>query len=343
MTKSSNFVRLHLNLQQPLIGISAIAGVLVLILMATLYPFEWLPPRTHNGASYHAGGGIEFLDMGLARTAAAPPWVAQTIRANKLAIELTVDAASDQQWGPARILTISRDIYHRNLTIGQEGRDLSIRLRAPNTDANGIPSTMIPEVFGRPGWVTIRMNIESEHMMIWIDNDLRLDQELPAAPFKMWDASYPLALGNELSGDRAWIGKIDRAVVAVDGANIDYAAPGVLEVPERYWFFQRRFNFVPLAQTTWIDCFNNLFLFIPLGFVFGLTGRRMGWTGNWKIILFASSISAVIEMLQLGIPGRYPSLNDILFNTGGSILGLVLARWLVREHKSTLFGQSTRN
>ena len=309
------------------IGVGTTAAA---ILGVTLYPFEWAPPRTLNGAAYRAGG-LEFFDMGIARSTVAPPWLTDAIKANKLEIELTVDAASARQGGPARILTLSRDINCRNLTIGQEGRDLVIRLRTPNTDDNGMPPITISDVFGQSGWVTIRMDIGSERLTIWIDDVLTLDQPLPPAPLKRWDASYQLVLGNELTGDRAWLGKIARAVVAVGSTSIDYAAPGALEVPQPYWFFHRRFNFVPLVQTSWGDCLNNVLLFLPMGIILGLAAWRDRRWHSAKLLLLISSLSTVIEALQLCVPGRYPSLNDILFNTMGGILGLALARWLARQ------------
>ena len=330
------FAQLRFDLLPQLIGIVAIAAVLIPILVATLYPFEWVPPRTHNAAAYQRGGGLEFPDMGIARTAGPPPWLAEAIKTHKLEIALDVDAVSDHQQSPARILSLSQDIHHRNLTIDQQSRDLSIRLRTPDADESGMPPITIPGVFGQPGWVEIRLRIEPGRLMIWINGEVRINHELPEAPLKTWNSSYQLALGNEFTGDQSWLGKIGRALVTTGGTRVDYAVPGALEVPVHYWFFQRRFNFVPL-QASRRDYLNNLLLFIPLGFVLGLVARRNGWKSNCKIIVFASSISTIIEVLQLGIPGRYPSLNDILFNTGGSILGLVLARWLVRNSRSNPF------
>jgi glycopeptide antibiotics resistance protein len=49
----------------------------------------------------------------------------------------TIAAANTQQSGPARIISLSRDSLHRNLTIGQEKQDLQLRLRTPITGQNG--------------------------------------------------------------------------------------------------------------------------------------------------------------------------------------------------------------
>ncbi len=52
------------------------------------------------------------------------------------------------QYGPARIISISTDPYHRNMTIGQEGDDLVIRMRTRLSGENGRkPQLVIPDVF----------------------------------------------------------------------------------------------------------------------------------------------------------------------------------------------------
>src|SRR5262249_14999879 len=56
-----------------LVRIGATASVLIAILGATLSPFDWVPPRAINGASYRATGGLEFRDMGIAYTETPPP------------------------------------------------------------------------------------------------------------------------------------------------------------------------------------------------------------------------------------------------------------------------------
>ena len=52
---------------------------------------------------------------------------------------LITDIATDnfQQEGPARIISLSQDLHHRNLTLAQSRQDLSLRLRMPFTGDNG--------------------------------------------------------------------------------------------------------------------------------------------------------------------------------------------------------------
>jgi len=48
-----------------------------------------------------------------------------------------VRPASSRQWGPARIVTFSADSYRRNVTLGQEGDVLVLRIRTPLGGPNG--------------------------------------------------------------------------------------------------------------------------------------------------------------------------------------------------------------
>lgn len=62
---------------------------------------------------------------------------------------ITAITSSDlSQTGPARIISISKDIHHRNLTIGQQGQQLTVRLRTPITGKNGhLLSLSVPNAF----------------------------------------------------------------------------------------------------------------------------------------------------------------------------------------------------
>lgn len=69
------------------------------------------------------------------------------------------------------------------------------------------------------------------------------------------------------------------------------------------------------------NLFRNVLLFLPLGFSLGLISRRP--TSAW---VWATLGSVVIEFLQIWIPGRNPLLVDLLANSSGAAMGIVLAR-----------------
>jgi hypothetical protein len=67
---------------------------------------------------------------------------------SQFTVGITVASAEVEQAGPARIVTLSADSYQRNLTLGQSGPDLSIRVRTPATGLNGtMPQFLFPDVF----------------------------------------------------------------------------------------------------------------------------------------------------------------------------------------------------
>ncbi len=59
----------------------------------------------------------------------------------------TATSVLPRQSGPARIITLSDGPYARNLTVGQSGDDLSIRVRTPLTGDNGVvPQFYVPNL-----------------------------------------------------------------------------------------------------------------------------------------------------------------------------------------------------
>jgi VanZ family protein len=64
--------------------------------------------------------------------------------------------------------------------------------------------------------------------------------------------------------------------------------------------------------------FRKAVLFLPLG-------MASGWRGSWTL-LAAAGLAILIEAGQLVLPGRQPSITDILVETGGAWLGHVFAR-----------------
>ena len=67
----------------------------------------------------------------------------------------------------------------------------------------------------------------------------------------------------------------------------------------------------------------NLLLFAPLGGVLCL--RNWGWA---QAVATAFALSVAIELVQLVVPGRTTSVDDVIFNTLGGAVGWVLAREL---------------
>ena len=68
----------------------------------------------------------------------------------------------------------------------------------------------------------------------------------------------------------------------------------------------------------------NTLLFVPLGAALCFLGLRIRTT-----ILVAGGLAALVEVAQLLVPGRTTSVDDLLLNTLGALLGhLLVGAWL---------------
>lgn len=71
-----------------------------------------------------------------------------------------------------------------------------------------------------------------------------------------------------------------------------------------------------------VDVLGNLVLFLPLGLtVAGVVGR---WAPVGRLAaagLTGLGLSVAIELVQLGIPGRASDVDDVIFNTVGTLVG----------------------
>jgi hypothetical protein len=82
----------------------------------------------------------------------------------------------------------------------------------------------------------------------------------------------------------------------------------------------REFGCVICGDRGIADAINNVILFTPFGIALALAGARPR-----RAVLYGTLFSAVVELIQLGIPSRDPSLGDVILNATGSIGGWALA------------------
>ena len=164
---------------------------------------------------------VRWLDRGVAITAptliaAAKPTAAITDacrRSGEITIEAWITPTGLRQSGPARIFTLSADTGQRNFTVGQEEDRYIVRLRTTRTSANGTPRLETPQgslkqrlthvVYTRAG---------DGAACIYIDGDVSARGTI-AGDLSNWDPGYRLALANELTGDRPWLGEFHLAAI----------------------------------------------------------------------------------------------------------------------------------
>lgn len=155
-----------------------------------------------------------------------------------ITVEAWIQPQNLQQEGPARIVTLSDGAYDRNFTLGQ-GRwneypqdAYNMRLRSTATDLDGMP------LVSTGGGVA---KLATQHVLytrdasgaakMYVDN-VEQASGLIGGDLSNWDASFHLALGNEIGADRPWLGILhlvavyDRALAPAEVQQNFLAGPG---------------------------------------------------------------------------------------------------------------------
>jgi hypothetical protein len=114
------------------------------------------------------------------------------------------------------------------------------------------------------------------------------------------------------------------------------SGPGVdLYIPERYAIVHEKFleplweEFRPASWSYWKDVGINIGGFIPLGFFFCAYLTMTTQTSRPAIatIILGAAVSLTIEVLQSFLPTRDSGMTDLITNTLGTSLGVILYRW----------------
>jgi hypothetical protein len=315
--------------------------MVALIVVLSLWPLTvWRAPvLIPNGAERTFEGGLRFPEPGIARSVRPPEWL-KTLKTEPdqtLTIALKLRSYRVHQKGPSRILTLSRTPLLRDLTIGQEGSHLILRLRGPWSDRNGLIDgrnvALVPNVFADKNWRDVLVAVSSDRLQIHCDGGLVLDQALEASPFPAWEGNFNLALGNEFTFDRPWLGEIAVAEVTVGETKIDYARHNNLKLPKVHWDFVSIPRFSPFDDLETIDAIANVLFYLPLGLLLGwLAYPRIPWLS----IAAICALSSAMEVLQIAIPGRIPASSDLITNNLGGILGIALAIWIRSRWEAVL-------
>lgn len=120
--------------------------------------------------------------------------------------------------------------------------------------------------------------------------------------------------------------------------------------------FDTRFyiNYIPLVETinmfkndfadihiALYNIIGNILLFIPLGFFIPLFFNKKNKLS--KVILYGFTASLTIEVLQIFTPFNTTDIDDIIFNTFGSILGFILFNIIYRIFRNTKIEEFIKN
>src|SRR5262245_47975269 len=73
-----------------------------------------------------------------------------------------------------------------------------------------------------------------------------------------------------------------------------------------------------------MDIIANMLLSLPLGFLYRVAAGRAVPRSPMAIWIGAALASALLETVQIFLPGRYPSLVDVMTNSLGALGGAAL-------------------
>lgn len=75
-----------------------------------------------------------------------------------------------------------------------------------------------------------------------------------------------------------------------------------------------------------VNILGNILIFVPVGILHRLTKR----CEMWRTVLFGALLSLTIEVCQFVLP-RTTDIDDLILNTAGTFLGVVLCLWAERK------------
>jgi len=160
--------------------------------------------------------------------------------------------------------------------------------------------------------------------------DRELTSQEIASKYANWKGNQPdQEAGDEqqLVAQYAFSEGSGRNVHGQPGSAPDLYIPEIFKVPHKkmlMWPWEESHDKLELR-----DIVINIFGFVPFGFVFAayLTWNRSVSHATIVTILCGAAISLTIEILQEYIPGRDSGMLDIITNTLGTFLGVLLFRW----------------
>ncbi|HKS36352.1 MAG TPA: LamG-like jellyroll fold domain-containing protein [Verrucomicrobiae bacterium] len=162
---------------------------------------------TDTNAVRQSKGSLEVRGHTLIRSDKPASKIIDGVRqSGEITLEAWIRPAGTNQSGPARIVTLSKDPNERDFTLGQDGDRFDVRFRTTQTGANGIPS-----LGSAPGSLTaglthvVYTRDRAGQARIFINGRKMVEQPVAGDPSN-WDGSFRLALANELTGDRPWLG-----------------------------------------------------------------------------------------------------------------------------------------
>ena len=131
---------------------------------------------------------------------------------NQLSIEALITPTLPDQSGPARIVTFSSGPSARNVTLGQSGDRLALRLRTERTGVNAVPPELdlLPLTAGETTHVIV--TYWNGRVTAFADGQPVFSSDAVQGDFSTWSPQH-LLFGDEWGGGRHWAGQLEGVAI----------------------------------------------------------------------------------------------------------------------------------
>lgn len=188
---------------------------------STVYDTSGVEPALHlslsgtEGTDYNwlGGWGVQFISARAQGSTTASKKLYDFINASgEYSIEAWVVPANVTQEGPARIISYSAGTTARNFTLGQTQYNYDFLHRSSTTNGDGEAALSTADA-------DERLQATQQHVVVTFDavNGRRIyvngeytEDTDPVSPGSLasWDDSFAFVLGNEVGGQRQWLGSL---------------------------------------------------------------------------------------------------------------------------------------
>lgn len=198
--------------RDPFTDTYSILLIIYIVILAgfLLWPFDFVSSAKNDARWIKNSNGIEFLRIGEAvSTSSTREFLDRVVKSGRITIEMWLETGDLNQSGLSRIFSYSKNTRLSNFTIGQAWDKLVVRLRTTKTSLKGTsPHLVLNDTFNSRSLQHIVIMRNPSEQRIYINGELKARSNIVKGDLSNWDPSCKLVIGNEVTGDRPWKGKI---------------------------------------------------------------------------------------------------------------------------------------
>lgn len=325
-------------------------------LLLTLLPWMPLNPLAVSRFEAVPGGGIRMAKPSLFRSDWAPPFArSSALSQAQLSVEFDVLPELFDQEESSRIFSYSADEANPIFVVSQRRADLMLGYKNHSNYLEGLFESHV-----RHHYLLV---LERDRSQVYVDGALRLSQSITGKDIA-WGEGF-VSVGNEITGDRPFVGNIyrlrvfDRALTQEEAmglhrgevpSQVSYLTLRHAASQQKLWFEGSGLADMPLEREAWpfiwkwrlplpepvtqaqywLDVVLNLIATMPVG-VWGVAWLLGRGRAFWEGLVAAAGLQLVLSVVAEGsqffsMGFRFASVLDVLVNVSGAVLGAVF--WL---------------